>query len=195
MPTVTTSVPPEANRYALPLLRTPKAGALFAIITSPDLIGLDTHFWKGHTMPCEAPNCEACEHGMPTAWHGYIAVFNPASNHQALLEFTPAGGLQLEAYRDTAGTLRGANLKAERAGKRANGRLQFTLSPSDPQRVHIPDPPDLIKVLAAIWRLPAEAFTLPPAQRFDTTLNRVNTDLTALVSTIGKPNGAKHEDR
>ena len=180
MPQLTSAVPAAAKTFQLPLIRTPRGAPLYAIITSPSFLGLDTHFWKGHTTPCEAPNCSACEHGLMATWHGYLSLWNPKNNHAAIFEFTAAGGIQLEDYARRIGTLRGAALLAQRIGKRANGRLDFQLSPASPSHGPIPEPPNLLSVLAAIWRLPLDAFTIPCGQALDTAQNAIDADILSL---------------
>jgi len=61
----------------LPLVRTPANRSLKAVVTSDALIGTDTHFWGGHTVPCERPECDACNHGIAYRWHGYLSAYNP----------------------------------------------------------------------------------------------------------------------
>lgn len=180
MPTLSSAVPTATKSFILPLLRTPKGAPLYGIITSPHFIGVDTHFWKGHTTPCEAPNCSACEHALIATWHGYLSLWQPKTNHAAIFEFTATGGLQLEDYARRTGTLRATALLAQRIGKRANGRLDFQLAPAGLEHGPIPEPPDIITVLASIWRLPAEAFQFPPGHALSTEANAVNAEILAL---------------
>ena len=57
MPGWSTEVPANPRGPAYPLLRTPPNKPLIAIITSADLIGCYTHYYKGRTVPCEGDNC------------------------------------------------------------------------------------------------------------------------------------------
>lgn len=60
MPTFTDQVPDNPKGHALPILRTPTWKPLIAVVTSQNLIGTYTHFWKGKTMPCEGRPCHYC---------------------------------------------------------------------------------------------------------------------------------------
>jgi len=60
MPTFSDQVPDHPKGVALPILRTPTWKPLLAIVTSENLLGTYTHFWKGKTMPCEGRSCGYC---------------------------------------------------------------------------------------------------------------------------------------
>lgn len=188
MPIVTRSVPTDHARFALPLLRTPAKGKLLGLITSPAFVGLDTHFWKGHTTPCLAPNCEACEKGMAATWHGYLAIFWPPTGRQSLFEFTAQAGLAIQEHLLKTGTLRGTNLSAQRAHSRANSRVLITLTPQKDLSITLPEPPPLIEVLAAIWKMPADAFLFSEEGSMDTAANQVDQDI--IRAYRGPNNGA-----
>lgn len=168
MPTWTHNPPDDQNKYALTLLRTPPDKPLHAIITSTDLIGCDTHYWGGRTTPCEAPSCPACAAGVPSRWHAYIAIFNPATNRQALFEMTANAADTLVAYRDATGSLRGCEINALRDRRARNGKVVITTRPADLTKNHLPPEPDVIRALSIIWQLPHPAIT-PTKRRGKTT--------------------------
>jgi len=60
MPTFTDQVPDNPKGQSLPIMRTPTWKPLVAIVTSNNLLGTHTHFWKGKTMPCEGNACGYC---------------------------------------------------------------------------------------------------------------------------------------
>lgn len=63
MPHFTSNVPPDPRGPAFPIVRTPPGRAFSAIITSPDLVGCYTHYFKGRTVPCEGAGCTLCAKG------------------------------------------------------------------------------------------------------------------------------------
>jgi len=60
MPHFTDQVPENPRGVALPIMRTPTWKPLVAVVTSENLLGTYTHFWKGRTMPCEGRKCDYC---------------------------------------------------------------------------------------------------------------------------------------
>lgn len=147
--------PPERGEGpALPIQRTPSARPLVATITSPDMIGCDTHFYQGHTVPCEKPECEACGKGIPFRWHGYLAALNYDSHLHFIFEMTLQASRALVEYRDAHSTLRGCLFKAYRLHRRHNGRVIIQTKPAAIEHINLPKPPDLVSCMAIIWQLP-----------------------------------------
>jgi len=93
------------------------------VITSPDLLGCNTHFFGGHTVPCETPECEACLKGIPWRWHGYLAAIQAQTHAHFIFEFTAQAGDTFREYFQLHGTLRGCIFQAERMHHRPNGRV------------------------------------------------------------------------
>ena len=157
MPDFTNRPPSESTGHNYDVVRCPATGKLRAVITCPDLIGCPTHFFRGHTVPCEPQNCEACAEGLPFRWHGYVTIFTAATHLHQLLEITAPPAEVLAAYRDQHGTLRGCEVILNRISPRPNGRVRIVTKPLDLEHVHIPSPPDLRLILATMWNLPAVA--------------------------------------
>lgn len=137
----------------MPLERTPTNSKLSACVTSPDLIGCNTHFYQGHTVPCSLPECEACTKGVPWAWHGYVGAMKGSTREHFLFEFTPQVADVLKDYRAHNGTLRGCIFIAQRHNNRPNGRVILQTRPGDLAALNLPPPPDLEACMAIIWNL------------------------------------------
>lgn len=155
MPTYSNAPPDPDEQRALPIRRTPTQGQLRAAITVDDLIGTNTHFYGGHTVPCEPPNCEACAKGIPWSWHGYVSAIQAGTRLHFIFEFTAQVGQTLREYFDVQSTLRGCVFTAERMHHRPNGRVIITLTPGDLAALNLPRPPDVEAVLAIIWHVPS----------------------------------------
>lgn len=153
--TWTTDVPTDPRGKAFPLRRAPPGGHLVAAITSEDLIGLDTHFFGGHTVPCERPDCKACSKAMPFRWHGYVAAIDATNNLHFIFEFTAQAADAFVQYRDAHGTLRGCRFEARRLNSKANGRVILSCRPVDQTKITLPNPPDIAACMSIIWNLPA----------------------------------------
>lgn len=154
MPHWTHSPPADPRGQGLPLLRTPAARSLKAIVTSETLVGCDTHFWGGHTMPCERPDCEACNHGVAFRWHGYLSAYNPDDQLHFLFEMTAQAASTFAEYLQEHSTLRCCAFEAWRWRHARNGRLIIKCQHSAHPSHALPRAPDLKTVLAIIWRLP-----------------------------------------
>lgn len=153
-----TNLPPEDTRgKALPLIRTPQGKSLCLIATAENLIGCYTHYWGGRTLPCEAPNCKACDEGQPYRWHGYLAAWNPNLNKQYIFEFTNQAAEEFVLYREHHGTLRGCNFIARRMGSSANAKVEIRTKPADLNVIQLPPEPNVIRAMSMIWGLPIDA--------------------------------------
>lgn len=161
MPTYTNTIPDPSRGPALPIRRAPAIGHLAAIITSEDLIGTNTHYYKGRTMPCELPNCEPHEKGIPYRWHSYCAAWEPKTGLHFIFECTAAGSEPFIQYRDHHGTLRGCFFSAKRWQQRPNGRILIQTKPADLTEFRIPNPPNLVQCLAILWSLPEDNLGAP----------------------------------
>lgn len=158
-----TSVPPtDDSHHAYTLKRTPSNRPLLAIVTSDDLLGCDTHYWGGRTVPCERPECKACQASIPYRWHGYVALWDPNTREQFLFEFTARAATALVDYRRTYGTLRGAAICAQRTKQTKNARVEIRCKPADLAKHTLPTAPDLRLALAVIWQLPHRAIDEEP---------------------------------
>ena len=156
MPNWSHTPPANPRGPSLRLRRTPSTGALTAVATCSDMIGCPTHFYRHRTIPCEAPNCEACDSGFPWRWHGYLSAIDSNTNEHFLFEFTAQAAEEFKAYRERHLTLLGCLFNVHRLGDRHNGRVITRTKPADLTKLHLPQPPDLVKCLSHIWNLPTD---------------------------------------
>ena len=148
------TIPRDPRGQAFPLKRTPANGKLVAAITCENLIGCDTHFFNGHTMPCERPGCTACEKAMPFRWHGYVSAVEANTSLHFIFEFTAQAADTFDQYRQAHGTLRGCRFEARRLASRPNGRVLLNCRPLDLQQHTLPQPPAIQTCMEIIWNLP-----------------------------------------
>lgn len=153
MPTFTNSPPPDPRGHSLPLMRTPTGRPIAAIVTSADLVGTPTHFWKGRTVPCDVEHCEPCENGMPWRWHGYLSAYQDANSLHFLFEFTARASEPFLKYRQAYGSLRGCHFQARRVNFAHNARVLIQTKPGDLTKIKLPQPPDLVRCLSVIWNI------------------------------------------
>lgn len=156
MPTFSSNIPDDPRGPSFPILRTPPGRALIAIVTSPNLVGCFTHYWKGRTVPCDAPNCEACQAGMPFRWHAYQSAYIRETSLHCLFECTAQAAEHFTDYREAHGTIRGCLFEARRYNNRHNARILIRCKPADLTGIILPKPPDLIRCLSILWGFPAD---------------------------------------
>lgn len=156
MPRFTNVPPADPNGVGLPIIRTPCARKLSAVITSPDIIGCNTHFWGGRTVPCDPAHCDPCRNGIPYRWHAYCSAFVPQTSLHFLFECTAQAADHLVQYRRAYDTLRGCQFTAYRWQSRPNGRVIIKTEQSAFAQDTLPKAPDLLKVLAVLWQLPPQ---------------------------------------
>ena len=161
MPQFSNEVPDQPRGPSLPIKRTPAAKPLDAIVTSEDLLGCYTHFYKGSTIPCEGETCQAHQEGIPFRWHAYMACVEFKSNLHFLFEVTALGARNFTAFRDMHNTLRGCYFRAERWNRKPNGRCIFQMKPAVLGDRELPPAPDLAACLAILWSLPKDAVQTP----------------------------------
>lgn len=161
MPSFSTAVPADPRGPAFQIQRTPPVKPGKGIVTSHDLVGCYTHFYRGRTIPCDRPTCQACNDGIPFRWHAYMTVYNPTNQDHFLFEVTAQAAERFTDYRDTYGHLRGCQFIATRVGNKTNGRVMINTQPADLATIVLPDPPNLLAVLAILWDLPLETLTTP----------------------------------
>lgn len=168
MPTWSPVPPPSDPDSAFSLLRTPADRPLAGIVTSHNMIGCETHYWGGRTVPCEAVRdpatgsldsspCPACRELQGKRWHGYLAAYNAVNRTPFIFEFTQRAAVAFQQYFEAHGTLRGCAFQASRPKPGPNTRVEIITKPADLNKWPIPQPPNLIRAMSVIWRLPTSA--------------------------------------
>ncbi len=157
MPIWTNSLPEDNQPLAHRIRRTPVGGKLLGIVTASDLLGCNTHYFHGRTVPCEAPNCPACDQGLGWRFHAYLSALDPTSNDHFIFEMTALAAEVFVTYKKAHGTLRGCLFQAVRLGTKPNGRVTIQTKPADLQTRALPDPPDIKRILCVLWNVPDKA--------------------------------------
>jgi hypothetical protein len=165
MPTWSNQLPTTQKHMGFDLRRTPQSAALQAIITCEDILVCDTHYWGGRTMPCEriqtlpdgsttAGTCAACNESIPYRTHVYVSAMEGKSREHFIFECTAHAAKTLAQYREANGTLRGCIFHASRPKGLKNSQVVIQTNAANLAKVQLPDPPNLVRALSTIWRLP-----------------------------------------
>ncbi len=157
VPKFTDTPPTDPRGHALPIIRTPAQKKFQIVLTAPTMIGTNTHFWGGKTVPCETPECPACQKGVPYRWHAYTSGVLQPNNLHVIYELTALASENLVTYRKNHGTLRGCLVSAYRWRGAPNGRIVLKCEPCAQPVETLPTPPDLVTCLSIIWQLPLPA--------------------------------------
>lgn len=185
MPTFSTTPPPDPRGQALPIRRTPDGRPLVAVVTSPEMIGTNTHFYGGRTVPCEAPNCNACQDGLSWRWHGYLTAVDNKNGQHFLFEMTAQAAQAFVEYRKLYGTLRGCLFEASRTGARKNGRVFIRCKPNTNTALHLPECANLPTLLCNLWNVPAPA-AAENGQQWGAPTLAIDADLAAAAQAVDR---------
>ena len=170
MPTFRRELPPEGKHRGFDLIRTPQSSTLQAIVTCENFIVCDTHYWHGRTIPCERicddrgntiddTPCQACREKIGYRSHCYVSAFDAKRCEHFLFECTAHAAKPLAEYHSATYTLRGCVIFAKRPRGTPNGKVCIETGTCNQQKVHLPEPPDLMRALCVIWRVPLTALS------------------------------------
>lgn len=112
------------------IVRAPANGTMKLIVYSSDILGLDTHYYLGRTGPHRNFNCIACKFLTPIRWKGYLLCQDGKTGNNTILEFTAPAAKALDEAKKQFGTMRGLQIHVERAGPKANSRVQILVKGS-----------------------------------------------------------------
>jgi hypothetical protein len=168
MPAWRTELPPEGKHTGFDLRRTPTSSSLVAVVTCDDILVCDTHFYHGRTTPCERSvnengqtiddsKCPACREKAGYRTHAYVSAFDFKRREHFLFECTANAAKPFAEYRAAATTLRGCSFCASRPKATPNGKVGIVTNAVNLAKVMLPEPPDLVKALCIIWRIPLPA--------------------------------------
>ncbi len=190
MPKFDTTPPSDLGRSGYRLIRTPANSPLFAHVLSEQLVGCKTHFVGNRTIPCEAPDCESCNSGVPWRWHGYLAIVIESTREIVIFETTARAAAAFTDYHQRYGTTRGCHLKAQRLNNRTNGRVLIQARPSDLAKINLPPAPNVEKLLCHIWNISEKQVTInerkPRPPHEDIKIDRTTTETTIPIDRAGQ---------
>jgi hypothetical protein len=143
---------PSKNRHKL--IRCPAVRLRPYVILSDKVQIARIHWASRRSIPCPGEDsCELCQKQHPTP-KGYLAVWNPETNEQAVLEVTPPTFDAIGAFRTLYNTLRGATIALTRSGTKDNGRMSANLQPSGIPPSQLPQAIDVTETMEELWAQP-----------------------------------------
>lgn len=165
MPNWQRTIPAEDKKSGYRLERTPPDGTFTGIVTCTELVGCYTHYWGGRTMPCERPDCPACNSNSPTRWHAFLSSWNPSTHDHVIFQCTAKAAAAFEEYQASHGTLLGCAFRAHRPKRRRNAQVVIDCRPADLTKLRLPQAPNIMQAMAVIWQIPGAALVADEAAR------------------------------
>jgi hypothetical protein len=112
---------PKTDFEAPKLLRVKPGPPLRVVLLNRKYVGLDTHYWGGHTVNCPGDKtCKACRSGLFPVWSGFIFVSAWEGGRVAVLALTPVMGAMLTMTGNGNGSLLGMRVIFRRKTKQRN---------------------------------------------------------------------------
>lgn len=109
----------------LPLIRTKPKAVLDVVFLAHKWVGIETHYFGGHTIRHKERECKACDRNVPRIWKGFIPVhLSSDSNRRGLLQFTPRVVTALLDGASDGGSVLGMRSLFSRTGDRVNSPLK-----------------------------------------------------------------------
>ena len=154
------------------IVRTPQGKEVQAIVLSEQLVGTKLHYWRGRSVPCSGPDCEACKGGNVARWKGYVLITNRACSQVYIFEFTQRAFDAFDRFFTEKGTLRGAIMTAKRLGKRPNSPLSITFEAGRHDEDLLPPEEDIAQMLSRMWETRKLHESATRTSQHDETLTR-----------------------
>jgi hypothetical protein len=112
---------PKVDIEAPKLMRVRPGPPLEVKLCNKKYVGLDTHYWGGHTIHCPGEEtCKACGDGMVAIFSGFIFVQLWTGGRVALLALTPVMCATLTMANTETGNLLGMKCRFRRKSKAVN---------------------------------------------------------------------------
>lgn len=112
---------PATDLTAPKLLRVKPGPPLDVKLLNRKYVGLDTHYWGGHTIACPGEEtCKACGSGMIAVFSGFIFVQLWDGGRVAVLALTPVMCATLMCASTKGGDLLGMKVSFRRKSKKPN---------------------------------------------------------------------------
>lgn len=99
--------PPKDDFEAPQLYRVKGVKPIQCLLLNDKYVGLDTHFWGGHTIACPGSDtCRACGEGLVAVWGGFIFAQTWERGKVTVLALTPVmAAMLLSNVEDSRGLL------------------------------------------------------------------------------------------
>jgi len=125
------------------------------VILSPFVMGYDTHWTSGRTMPCtkRTGHCKGCEVHAPYKWIGWLHCLEIGQKEEFFLELTDHAFYDAERARGAHATYRGLSVIWIRKRSSMKSPVVCTLiNPDSIDNDRLPPSKDVEPALRVAWR-------------------------------------------
>lgn len=121
-----TKAPPTSSAPSYKILVCKADNPLLFVSVCEQYIGTMTHWFGGHTVPCEgAEDCEACNRAIRKDFKAYLAAESVQLGTRIIVQITHAVALELGRYLEYPRGLLGLKMKLSRATQADTSMLQL----------------------------------------------------------------------
>lgn len=114
----------DVDLEAPKLLRVKPGPALKVKLLNTKYVGLDTHYWGGHTVACPLSDvCKACSQGLISVWAGFIFCQRWEGGRVAVLALTPVVAANLTMHANPVTGLLGMKISLSRKSSEPNSGI------------------------------------------------------------------------
>lgn len=120
--------PRDVVRSPMPIIVCGAKCRVDSIILTRRLVGVDTHWFGGHTIACcGTENCPACFKDAAPVWKGYFVGKSMSSGNLAIILVTAGCFEAFERHLQHKDGLVGLRCVLDRAGHRSNSPMRATI--------------------------------------------------------------------
>jgi len=142
-----------AETHKWTIKRAPARKSLVVACVSSVYFGIYTHFVSRRTMPCVRTGCKGCEGGMRREWHCYFLAQDLKDMRPYVIETTAGGAVPIRQHFLRYGTLRGVQVRLERADDRNNAPVVVTICGTFRKAQDLIEEESIANVLFRIWKV------------------------------------------
>lgn len=123
---------PKVDLEAPKLVRVRPGPPLRVKLLNKDYVGLDTHYWGGHTVSCPGEKtCKACGSGLVPVFAGFTFCQLWDGGRVGVLALTPVMCANVEMHSSESGGLLGMKCSFQRKSKEPNSGVVTRVSGFD----------------------------------------------------------------
>lgn len=145
--------PPKGlGRSTIDIVRVAPGKGLSFVAVSDEHEGVVTHWIGGKSVRCSEEECICQTSPIEGRWRGYIAGVRHGASKLYLFEFTTSCAPDFKDFLRIHHTLRGTTVSLKRTSSKRNAKMRCAFSDAQVREADLPDPPDLVDLLARIYQ-------------------------------------------
>ncbi len=122
-------------------------------VTCFELLQIDTHFMGRRTLPCIENDCPGCQAKKPRRYEAYVSGVRGSDSKHLIYALTGGAVHAIIPFMANVTQLRGHIITLTRSGTRPNGMLRAEVDETMLDPTRLPQAPNLLEHMYAIWGL------------------------------------------